>query len=119
MSYEIWKFRTKRFTTIVTAEPEWDLDLSWDDTGEVSEKIDSGEYEVFCAKCDVLLDGNEIASDYLGQCIYANIDDFRDHIGMNGKGHGSYFSDMVRAAIAEARLYIRDMESKPKLRGII
>lgn len=39
----------------------------------------------------------------LGGSIYEKPAEFRDHFGMNGKGHGSYFSQMVREAIAEAR----------------
>lgn len=113
MSYEIWKFETARFTVVMTAEPEYDLDLSWDETGEVAESIESGKFDVFCAKCAVLLDGREIATDYLGQCIYETPETFRDHIGIaalsrkDGRDYGSYFSDMVRQAVAEARDYLR------------
>ena len=116
MTSEIWRFKTARFTLVMTAEEEHDLDLSWDETGEVLEKVESGEYQVFMAKCSVLLDGNEIGADYLGQCIYSNPLEFRDHIGMNLKGYGSYFSDMVREAIEDARGFIKAMDSKPKLR---
>ena len=119
MTDEIWRFKTKRFTILMTAKEEHDLDLSWDETGEVLEKLESGEYQVFMAKCSVLLDGNEIGADYLGQCIYSNPLEFRDHIGMNLKGHGSYFSDMVRQAIVEARGFIKGMNSKPVMRETI
>jgi hypothetical protein len=81
MTYEIWKFETARFTVTMTAEPDYDVDLSFDETGEIREKLESGELQSFCAKCAVCLDGNEIAADYLGSCIYANPDEFRDHIG--------------------------------------
>ena len=99
----IWTFNTKRFTIRVLAEPDYsDLDLSWDDTGEVSERIENGEYVPYTVKALIEFDGNEIATDYLGQCIYENIKDFRDHVGSKGK-HGSYFTDMVRNVISEAR----------------
>lgn len=44
-----------------------------------------------------------LASEYLGQSIYEKPADFRDHFGMNNKGYGSYFSQMVREAISNAR----------------
>ena len=113
MSFKIWEFHTKNFTVVMTAEPEHDVDLSWDGSGEVAGKINDGTYEVFCAKCTVLYRGAEIASDYLGQCIYANVSEFRDRIGCKAGGYGSYFSDMVRAAVTKARLALCDM---PKLR---
>lgn len=110
---EIWSFRTANFLVLVTAETEYDVDLSWDDTGGVCQKLDSGDLEVFCAKCAVYLNGCEIASDYLGNCIYESAHDFRDHVGINeksradGANYGSYFSDMVRAAISEAREHMK------------
>ena len=113
MSELIWRFDTKNFRIEMTAEEEQDVDLSWDDTGEVSAKIESGEYSVFCAKCAVYLRGVEVATDYLGNCIYSNANEFRDHLGRNAKGYGSYFSDMVRNAISQAREQLADM---PQLR---
>lgn len=109
----MWTFKTKRFAVIWRIWPEENPDLSFDETGETQEKVASGEWTCFCSKMSVELDGIEIGCDYLGESIYANPADFRDHIGMNKRGHGSYFSDMVRAAIAEARTALRDA---PKLR---
>jgi hypothetical protein len=59
--------------------------------------------------------GQEVGADYLGQSIYENVSDFRDHIGMNTRGHGSYFSDMVRGAVAEAR---KNLADRPRLRKV-
>ncbi|MDV2964543.1 hypothetical protein RZ532_01025 [Nitratireductor aquimarinus] len=112
MAYTIWEFSTKRFRIVMTAEEEYGLDLSWDDSGEIREKIEDGLLDVFCAKCAVYLDGREISADYLGGCIYETADDFRDHMGLaakrraDGRNYGSYFSDMVRTAIQEARDFI-------------
>jgi len=72
----LWSFNTARFHVVCTAEEEWGVDLSWDETGEVAEKLNSGEYTVFCAKVAVYLDGREVAADYLGQCIYSDPADF-------------------------------------------
>lgn len=116
----IREFRTKHFTVIMDALPELDLDLSWDDTGEVAAKLDSGEFVAFVARCRVLLHGNEIGSDYLGGCVYESIDAFMDHrecgkqsrkLAAQGKNSrcGSYFADMIHTAIAEARKYLIDM----------
>ena len=62
----------------------------------------------------VLLDGNEIAADYLGNCVYNSAQEFIDH---RGNKTGSYFSDMVRSAIAEARKNVARLQSI-KLRAV-
>jgi hypothetical protein len=117
MQTVMWTFRTKRFKVEWSIEPDYDCDLSWDETGETREKLNSGEYECFTSKMAVYLDGREIAADYLGGSIYANPSEFRDHIGMKARGHGSYFSDMVREAITEARREIkRWSETAPYIR---
>lgn len=122
---KIWEFKTDRFRIVLTAEEESNIDLSWDDTGEVAKRIDSGDYVVFCAKCAVYLDGSEIAADYLGQCIYRSFKEFetshRDTDPMNRNcsivraKHGNvvachYFPSMVSTAIGEARKHIREMK---------
>lgn len=111
----MWTFRTRNFRIEWQIEPCDDLDLSWDETGETRDNLDSGLWEAFDSKMVVYFRGAEIGTDYLGQSIYENPSDFRDHIGMNAKGHGSYFSDMVREAIADAR---RNMADMPALRKV-
>ena len=98
----MWKFKTPHFTVQWDIAPEDDVDISWDDTGEVREKLESGVYECFCSRVVVYADGHEVGCDYLGNSIYENPKDFRDHIGARGK-YGSYFTDMVACAIDEAR----------------
>lgn len=116
----IWEFRTKNFSVIVSASYDFDTDLSWDDTGEVREKLEAGEYVAFCVKAAIFCNGHELAADYLGGCIYADIHEFRDHIGLaakskaDGKNYGSYFPQMVRQAIEEAR---KTLATFPKLRA--
>ena len=112
----IWQFKTARFMVEVTAEEESCFDLSWDKGGSVADGIESGEFEVFCAKCAVYFEGKEVASDFLGGCIYENIADFKNNSGINATGCGSYFSDMVKSAISEARLYFKNI---PNLRQTI
>lgn len=115
MEYIIRQFRTKNFRVVVSAEPEYDLDLSFDETGEVREKLDSGEYTAFCAKAAVYgPNGEELATDYLGNCIYESFDSFMDHRAcgkqnaeFERKGDsarcGSYFASMVSEVCQEAR----------------
>jgi hypothetical protein len=108
----IWKFKTKNFTVLVTAEEEFDLDLSWDDSGEVAEQLDNGQLCAFCAKAAVVFHGAEIGAGYLGDCIYRSPSDFRDHVGLamksreDGRNYGSYFPSIVREAIREARAFV-------------
>lgn len=109
----LWLFNTARFSIHWDIAPCYDLDLSWDETGEVSANIESGFWQAFDCRVRVLLDGVEVATDHLGQCIYENPSDFRDHFGMKCNGHGSYFSDMVKNAVNEARKLIGNM---PKVR---
>lgn len=103
MFTRMWTFKTARFVVAWDIEPDTDVDLSWDDTGETAEKLNSGEWQAFASKLSVSLDGVELAAYYLSGSIYADPKEFRDHIGMNARGHGSYFSDMVREACSEAR----------------
>lgn len=110
MNCEIWKFKTARFAIKCEALPEYDLDLSWDESGEITDKIARGLYEVFCAKVSVELDGNEISADYLGQCIYETPEQFKDNLGIRRTNYNSYFSGMVKTAISEARQYIRNQK---------
>lgn len=115
-------FKAGRFTVTVDAMEDDSLDLSFDETGEVAEKIESGEYVAFCVRARVLLDGNEIASDYLGNCIYSSFAEFEDHRECGAQTRklrsegssatvGSYFSDMVHNVITEARQAVRQMQS--------
>lgn len=126
MTCILWQFRTAQFTVTLRAEGEWDLDLSWDETGEVTAKLESGEYVAFCAHVSVTWRGYEVGTDYLGQCIYADPADFatdhRDRDPMNrncsimraARGPVSichYFPDMVRQAVAEARKTVMEMRT--------
>lgn len=115
-------FHTKQFRVVVDAVEEDDLDLSFDATGEVLEKLESGEYVAFCARARIFLAGSELASDYLGGCIYRSLEEFANHRecgkqnreyaakGDNGRC-GSYFSDMVHTVITEARKEIKRLQA--------
>lgn len=106
----LWSFKTKTFRVTWDVAPETDIDLSWDDTSEVAEKLSAGTYQCFMSRIVVYFHGAEIACDYLGQSIYERPIEFRDHVGSRGK-YGSYFVDMVRSAIAEARTYLAEAQT--------
>ena len=73
---------------------EWDI-----------QRIERGELVYFVARVRVLLDGRELASDYLGGCCYESAGSFRQD---------PYFYDMVRSAIKDARAALRNI---PRLRA--
>lgn len=111
----MWEFKTKNFSIIASIEPDDDLDLSFDDTGEVKEKLDTGELEAFQTTVRVLYRGEEVGADYLGGSIYAEpADFFKEHLGIaaksraDGVNYGCYFPQMVREAINEARKHFAD-----------
>lgn len=113
MNEVMWQFKTRNFTVQWLISPCYDLDLSWCETGETRENIASGMWTAFDSEIRVLFRGTEVGAACLGQSIYENPSDFRDHIGMNAAGHGSYFSGMVREAIAEAR---KNLANIPEMR---
>ena len=110
---KIYQFKTENFRIVVDTEPEHCPDFSFDETEETREKVESGEWECFVSRASLYFNNMEIARDYLGQCIYENTKDFRDNVGMNSRGHGSYFSDMIRNIISEGRDYLKSL---PKLK---
>ena len=118
MTCTMWTFKTKNFT--VRWEVDYDLGYQYDgddEFGETQAALDCGSMVAFDSTMTVLYRGCEIGTDHLGASVYysGEAHTFRDHIGMNARGHGSYFSDMVRGAIAEAR---RHMADAPQLRRI-
>ena len=118
----IRRFETRNFSIVIDAVEDYDIDLSWDETGEVREKLENGEFQSFTVRAIAYLYGAEIASDYLGGCIYADIAEFQDHRQCGAQNRklraegsnavcGSYFSDMVRSVCEQARDTVRKMQS--------
>jgi hypothetical protein len=100
----IYEFKTAQFRVVVDAVEEDSLDLSWDDSGETQRGLDSGKYIAFCARARVIHDYlGEIGSDYLGNCIYYSLEDFKTRDG--------YMPDMVHRAISEARERIANLKN--------
>lgn len=75
----IRQFKTQNFHVVIDAVEEFDLDLSWDDDGSTREGLENGTLVAFCARARVFLRGKEIASDYLGGCVYRSLAEFEDH----------------------------------------
>ena len=118
----IREFHTPNFTVRVTAEEDNDLDLSFDDDGSVREGLESGKFMAFCVKAAVYYNGTELATDYLGGCIYRSIEEFMDHkeCGRQNKIYaakgeagrcGSYFTDMVHTVCKEAREELHKLQN--------
>lgn len=132
----VWTFRTARFRIALELIHldgyQYDGD---DEDGETQAALDSGAFVAFDSKVTVFLDGEEIASDYLGGSVYS-ADNFREFytahrgadpmnrncsIGREMRGGsviGHYFPDMVANAIGEARAEIkRRVETAPRMRA--
>ncbi len=113
----IYKFKTRNFTIRVDAVEETNPDFSFDDSDETLNGIENGELTCFAVRASVSFRGSVVGTDYLGNCIYQNFRDFRDHLGIKKHANcGSYFADMIRESIREARKTLSEM---PKLRQTI
>ena len=71
---------------------------------EISEQLDSGALVLFCAKVTASKNGVELASEFLGGCIYKDEKDFVNN--------DCYYGDMVNAVIAEAKQTIIDLSKE-------
>jgi hypothetical protein len=114
--HRIRQIETANFLVQVDALPDYFTDTSFDETGEVADKLESGEYVAFCVRARVIHKATRatLGEDFLGGCIYESYDAFMDHKecgeqnreyerqGESGRC-GSYFLDMIREAIREAR----------------
>lgn len=114
----IRQYKTENFLVTVKAVDDngfyfddyWDEDL----VEEIQEKIDTGDLMVFgvVAKVYYLPTGTKLGEDSIWGCIYSSPDDFQDHKG-SGK-NGSYFADIVRAAIRQARSNVKEISNSLK-----
>ncbi len=118
----IWQFETRNFRVVASISPDTDVDISFDETSETRDKLESGEWTAFETAVRVYFRDAEVAADYLGGSIYAEPRDFfREHIGLaarsraDGRNYCCYFPGMVSQAISEARKALADM---PQLRKV-
>lgn len=104
----VWSFETAHFRVECLFSPDDDADLSFDDTGETRANVAAGLWQVFSTEVRVVhvMTGAVLGQDHLGGSIYENPRDFiREHLGHPG----TYFADMVREAIREARKNYREL----------
>lgn len=108
----IYTFNTKNFTIRMSCDYDQDWDASFDESGETAEKINSGEWGAYVFHAEVIHrdTGAVLGEDYLGNSIYEDPRQFRDHIGARGRW-GSYFRDMISEACKEARRALASMQS--------
>lgn len=124
----MWQFNSGRFTIMAQIEPCDSLDLSWDESGETRDDLESGALEAFNTRVSVWLNGAIIGENWLCESIYSDpAEFFAGHRGadpMNRncsimraawRGEGNpdakvsichYFPGMVQEAIADARRWL-------------
>jgi hypothetical protein len=105
--FSIWKFETANFTIDCSIEHECGYQYDGDDeSGEIQQQLDDGLLIAFTTRIRVTHreTGAILGEDYLSGSIYADPREFiKEHYGCKPKGYSSYFPDMVRSAISEAR----------------
>lgn len=93
------------FTVKFFAEDEYmtldQMHVEADDIAEISAQLDNGDLVLFSAKVTASRNGIELASAYLGGCIYKDEQEFVNNSG--------YYGDMVEAVIEDAKQAIEDL----------
>ena len=129
MRNPFYRFETAQLVVRAEIEPDYDLDLSWDEGGETAAKLDSGEYVAFSTLVTVehKASGAVLATESLCGSIYADPaefftahrnspDEYRNTLANKARGvvicH--YFPDMVATACAAAR---KALASMPRVRS--
>lgn len=103
----MWQFKTRNFTVQWLITPDVLSAQSTDAVllAEWRKDIRAGKLKCFQSEIRVVCNATGIimGEDYLGGTVLANPANFRDHFGMSAAGHGSYFAQMVKEAISQAR----------------
>lgn len=110
----VWSFETASFRVECLFSPDDDVDTSFDETGETQDNINSGFWQAFCTEVRVIHKntGAVLSEDFLSGSIYEKPLDFiKEHYGCKPKGYGSYFPDMVRQAIHDARKQLHTLNA--------
>lgn len=107
MAKKMWQFKTRNFTVLWLITPDVfsvrhiavPLAKQW------KKEIRSGKLKCFQSEIRVVCNttGIILGEAYLGGSLYQNPAEFRDHFGMTAGGWGSYFADMVKEAVGQAR----------------
>jgi hypothetical protein len=130
MKTEMYRFETANFIVRAVIVPDNDVDVSFDETGETKDKINSGDWQAFGTIVTVeTQDGMILGEDSLWGSIYADpADFFSDHrsadpmnrncMAMRAARGGNvcichYFPGMIGEAIGAARKRLANL---PKLK---
>lgn len=73
------------------------FDDSVQDLDELNEQIESGEFIHFIARVRAKYNGHVLGEDFLGSCLYVNVEEFYTTY------RDDYYMDMVYSAIHEAK----------------
>lgn len=127
---EMFRFETANFVVRAVIVDDIDVDISYDETSESSDKLDSGEWQAFGSIVTVEHNGLVLGESSLWGSIYAKPAEFFDaHRSPNPMERNCsimraaegervmichYFPGMVSEAIAEAR---KTLATMPKLRA--
>lgn len=107
----IWMAQTAHFTISLILEESFQAYDGDDESGEIAEKLNNGDFVMFDSKVvvEINIDGANnitIGADYLGNSVYED-----------GKTlqfiHDGYFQDMLNLACSQARDFLANA---PKLR---
>lgn len=107
----MWEFETPTLLVVAEITPDDDADLSWADE-ETLEGLREGTLFVFGTRVRVFKCGVCLGEDSLWGSVYKRPSDFfKEHYGARSGGWGSYFPDMVRSAVKEARAKLEELRS--------
>lgn len=117
------EFNTRNFHIVIDAVEDYDIDLSgMEDADEIIHSLERGTLVAFTVRAIAYCHGSEVASDYLGGCIYKTPREFMDHIECGAQNRkyaaagesgrcGSYFKDMVSNVCRDARAELRKLQT--------
>lgn len=106
MSMKLYSYTLGNYRIEAFAQHCDDLDLSWDETGEVAAQLDSGEMWAFNVEVRAThVPSGITGADYLGGNIYHDATDFV-------REFGGYFSDMRREALRQLRSEIHRVKAE-------
>lgn len=107
MAKKMWQFKTRNFTVLWLISPDVlrTDGIEPERAAEWKKDIRAGKLKCFQSEIRVVCNATGVAlgESYLGNSLYENPAEFRDHFGMTKGGFGSYFAQMVKEAISEAR----------------
>lgn len=107
MAKKMWQFRTENFTVRWLIQPDVlsTEHMTPELAAECKRNVRSRKWKCFQSEIQVVCNatGITLGESYLGGSIYENPADFRNHFGMTAGNFGSYFAQMVKEAISQAR----------------